>query len=465
MLKQKNADCAGGLQGAERAEGEERRMEKGPVTVIGAGLAGCEAAHYLARHEFSVRLYDCKPNKFTPAHSSKNLAELVCSNSLKSNDVYGNACGLLKEEMRLLGSLVIEAADATRVPAGGALAVDRDKFSAYVTEKIAHEANIELVCKEETALPQGPAVVATGPLTFGPLAEDIAKKLGGCLAFYDAAAPIVSAESIDLSKTFTADRYGKGEGDYINCPMNREEYEAFYEALVHAERALVHDFDKREIFEGCMPVEVMAARGKDTLRFGMLKPVGLYDGNGKRPYAVLQLRRENAEGTAYNLVGFQTNLKFPEQKRVFSMIPALQNAEFLRYGVMHRNTFLRSPEVLSADYSLKTDPLLFFAGQITGVEGYVESAGSGLMAAAALALKLRGQPPEAWDGETVLGALAGYVAAPNADFQPMNANYGILRPLGEPVRDKALKKRLLGERSLARVRAAARSIEQKLSRR
>ena len=462
VLKTKTPNRADGLQGAERAEGEERRMGKGLVTVIGAGLAGCEAAHYLARHGFSVRLYDCKPNKFTPAHSSKNLAELVCSNSLKSGDVWGNACGLLKEEMRLLGSLVMEAADATKVPAGGALAVDREAFSAYITEKIRSDPSIEYVPEEVKELPQGYAIVATGPLTLDALAEDIRKKLGGALHFYDAAAPIVSAESIDYSRTFTADRYGKGEGDYVNCPMNKEEYEAFVEALVSAERAVAHEFEKGEIFEGCMPVEVMAARGRDTLRFGMLKPVGLYDENGKRPYAVLQLRKENVAGTAYNLVGFQTNLKFPEQKRVFSMIPALKNAEFLRYGVMHRNTYLDSPKILSADLSLKTDGTVFFAGQMTGVEGYVESADSGILAAMNCALKMRGYAPAAWDCGTVSGALAHHVCAETDNFQPMNANYGILSPLGLNVRDKALKKRMLAERALEKVRENAADAEDKL---
>lgn len=424
------------------------------VTVVGAGLAGCEAAYFLARHGIRVRLIECKPQKFTPAHSESAFAELVCSNSLKSNDVFGNACGLLKEEMRVLGSLVIEAADATRVPAGGALAVDRTAFSAYITQKICAEPNIEVVCEEVKSIPQGWAIVATGPLTLSPLAEDIAAKMGGNLYFYDAAAPIVSAASIDFSKTFTADRYGKGEGDYVNCPMDKETYEAFVEALVTAERALVHEFDKRDVFEGCMPVEIMASRGKDTLRFGMLKPVGLYDADGKRPYAVLQLRKENAAGTAYNLVGFQTNLKFPEQRRVFCMIPALHNAEFLRYGVMHRNTFLNAPRVLNADYSWKEDGTVFFAGQMTGVEGYVESADSGLVAAINLALKLREQSPVAWSDETVSGALCAHIAAPSENFQPMNANYGILRPLAQNVRDKALKKRLFAERALEKVRAA-----------
>ena len=434
-------------------------MPKESVTVIGAGLAGCEAAHFLATHGMRVRLVDCKPKKFTPAHTDARYAELVCSNSLKSDDVYGNACGLLKQEMRLLGSLIVEAADATRVPAGGALAVDREKFAEYVTRKIFENADIECVCEEAEHIPAGPCIVATGPLTTGPLAADIEARLGGNLAFYDAAAPIVAADSVDFSKAFTADRYGKGEGDYVNCPMNKEEYEAFVDALTGAERAIAHSFERGEIFEGCMPVEVMASRGRDTLRFGMMKPVGLYNADGKRPYAVLQLRRENAEGTAYNLVGFQTNLKFPEQKRVFSMIPALHNAEFLRYGVMHRNTFLNAPKVLARDYSLKEDGAVFFAGQITGVEGYVESADSGLVAAINCLRKCRGLSPVEWDAETVSGALACHVSAPNENFQPMNANYGILRPLAENVRDKAKKKRLFAERALEKIDSIARELE------
>ena len=428
------------------------------VTVVGGGLAGCDAAYYLARHGIRVRLIDCKPAAYSPAHASAGYAELVCSNSLKSADVYGNACGLLKEEMRLLGSLVIEAADSTRVPAGGALAVDREAFSAYVTDALRAHPNIECVCEEVRAIPQGDCIVATGPLTLDALAADIRQKTGGALYFYDAAAPIVSAQSIDRSKTFTADRYGKGDGDYLNCPLNKEEYEAFVDALAGAERALVREFDKRDVFEGCMPVEIMASRGKDTLRFGMMKPVGLYDGQGKRPYAVVQLRKENCAGTAYNLVGFQTNLKFGEQKRVFSLIPALRNAEYLRYGVMHRNTFLNSPQVLEADHTLRGSGV-YFAGQITGVEGYVESADSGLVAAVNCALRLAGAPPAAWDDTTVTGALARYVCTPNADFQPMNANYGILRPLGEEVRDKSLKKRKYAERALANMRALCDQIE------
>ncbi len=437
-------------------------MEELTVRVIGGGLAGSEAAYFLARHGFLVELCDMKPQKFTPAHADKNFAELVCSNSLKSNDVYGNACGLLKEEMRLLSSLVIEAADATKVPAGGALAVDRHAFSSYVTQKLKSCKNIAFVSREETKIPASRAVIATGPLTSDALAAAIAEKFGEELFFYDAAAPIVSAESIDLDKTFTADRYGRGEGDYVNCPLTKEEYETFVEALCGAERALVRDFDKRDVFEGCMPVEIMASRGKDTLRFGMLKPVGLYGKDGRRPYAVLQLRKENAAGTAYNLVGCQTNLKFGEQKRVFSLIPALKNAEFLRYGVMHRNTFLNSPHILNADFSLKGADTVFFAGQMTGVEGYVESAASGLFAALNLAMKLKGAEPFPADGRTVIGALAGYVAAPNEDFQPMNANYGILRPLEEEIRDKARKKRAYAERSLEIVRGIARRAEEVL---
>ena len=438
-------------------------MAENEVTIVGAGLAGCEAAYYLASRGIRVRLTDIKPKKFTPAHSSEKLAELVCSNSLKSDDVYGNACGLLKEEMRRLGSLIIAAADATRVPAGGALAVDREAFSDYVTRAIAQSDLIEYVCEEAESIPAGYAIVATGPLTQGALAEDIQKRLGGNLAFYDAAAPIVSAQSIDFSHTFIADRYGKGCGDYVNCPLTREEYEAFVEALLGAERAQQHEFDKRDVFEGCMPVEIMAERGKDTLRFGMLKPVGLYDENGKRPYAVLQLRKENLAGTAYNLVGFQTNLKFSEQKRVFSMIPALKNAEFLRYGVMHRNTFLNGPQVLSPDSSLKEDGKVFFAGQITGVEGYVESAASGLLCGIACALKLRGKAPVSWDARTVCGALLRHISTPNADFQPMNANYGVLEPLPSPVRDKALKKRMFAERSLARIGEIAAELGRELT--
>ena len=427
-------------------------MNNARVKIIGAGLAGSDAAYFLAERGVKVELWEQKPEKRSPAHHSSDFCELVCSNSLKSDDAFGNACGLLKEEMRTLGSLVIAAADRTKVPAGGALAVDRDQFSRIVTETLKKHPNIEIVEKEAKDFPATEyTIVATGPLTSDDLAEKIAERFGGNLYFYDAAAPIVTAESIDFSKAFIGDRYGKGSGDYVNCPLNREEYEAFVEALVGAEKAVQKDFDKRDVFDGCMPVEIMAQRGTDTLRFGMLKPVGLYDAEGKRPYAVLQLRKENAEGTAYNLVGCQTNLKFPEQKRVFSMIPALAHAEFARYGVMHRNTFLNAPAVLNADYSAKEDPNLYFAGQMTGVEGYVESAASGLCAAINLFLKINGELPAAWDAETVCGALSLHVSTPRENFQPMNANYAILAPLSQNTRDKALKKRLYAERALEKI--------------
>lgn len=427
-------------------------MNNARVKIIGAGLAGSDAAYFLAERGVKVELWEQKPEKRSPAHHSSDFCELVCSNSLKSDDAFGNACGLLKEEMRTLGSLVIAAADRTKVPAGGALAVDRDQFSRIVTETLKNHPNIEIVEKEAKDFPATEyTIVATGPLTSDDLAEKIAERFGGNLYFYDAAAPIVTAESIDFSKAFIGDRYGKGSGDYVNCPLNREEYEAFVEALVGAEKAVQKDFDKRDVFDGCMPVEIMAQRGTDTLRFGMLKPVGLYDAEGKRPYAVLQLRKENAEGTAYNLVGCQTNLKFPEQKRVFPMIPALAHAEFARYGVMHRNTFLNAPAVLNADYSAKEDPNLYFAGQMTGVEGYVESAASGLCAAINLFLKIKGELPAAWDAETVCGALSLHVSTPRENFQPMNANYAILAPLSQNTRDKALKKRLYAERALEKI--------------
>ncbi|MDE6412023.1 MAG: methylenetetrahydrofolate--tRNA-(uracil(54)-C(5))-methyltransferase (FADH(2)-oxidizing) TrmFO [Clostridia bacterium] len=418
------------------------------AVVVGAGLAGSEAAYYLARKGVEVTLCEMKPKRFSPAHESENFCELVCSNSLKSNDVYGNASGLLKEEMRRLGSITLEAADQTKVPAGGALAVDREAFSTYVTEKLRAEKNIKIVTEEVTSLPQE-GIVATGPLTDGKLYEEIQKAFGKSLHFYDASAPIVSRESVDFSKTFTADRYGRGDGDYINCPLNRAEYELFVQELVSAEKATLHSFEKGEIFEGCMPVEVMASRGKDTLRFGTFKPVGLFDNDGERPYAVLQLRRENEAGTSLGLVGCQTNLKFPEQKRVFSLIPALKNAEFERYGVMHRNTFLESPEILNSDFSVKSRPMLFFAGQMTGVEGYMESAMSGLLAAVHYLRKLKGLPPVALEGTCVSGALSQYIAAKNKDFQPMNANYGILRSMG--VRDKKEKKRIYAERALQEI--------------
>ena len=418
------------------------------IPVIGAGLAGSEAAWQLAERGEQVELVEQKPVHRSPAHTSDAFCELVCSNSLKSDDVRGNACGLLKEEMRRLGSLTMEAADRTRVPAGGALAVDRDKFSAYVTQKLRQHPNIHIVCREQTSVPDA-GIVATGPLTEGALYAAIEARFGGGLHFYDATAPVVTAESVDYAATFTADRYGRGTGDYVNCPLTKEEYEAFVTELLAAEKVTLKDFEKREIFEGCMPVEVMASRGRDALRFGTFKPVGLADESGRRPYAVLQLRRENAEGSLLGLVGCQTNLKFGEQKRVFSLIPALKHAEFVRYGVMHRNTFLDAPHVLNADFSVKDAPMLFFAGQITGVEGYVESAMSGMLAGIHYWRKLHGKPPIVLSDACVMGALSRYVAAENKHFQPMNANYGILR--GLDVRDKKEKKRLMAERALGEI--------------
>ncbi len=422
------------------------------IKVIGAGLAGAEAAYYLAERGIEVDLYDIKPDEFTPAHSDKNFCELVCSNSLKGNDPYTNACGLLKEEMRVLGSLTMEAAAHTAVPAGGALAVDRESFAKYVTDKLAANKNINIICKEIREVPDEWSIIATGPLTTDALSESISNICGGQLHFYDASAPIVSRDSLDFDHCFFGDRYGKGGDDYVNCPLNKDEYDAFVRELVSAERAVLHEFEKREIFEGCMPVEVMAARGEQSLRFANLKPVGLRDKDGNRFYAVLQLRKENAEGTAYNLVGCQTNLKWGEQKRVFSMIPALKNADFLRYGVMHRNTFIDSPRCLNIDFSLKGNESLFFAGQITGVEGYVESAASGLLAAINLYQKLQGGDLSVPDNTTVLGALSAHISAPNENFQPMNANFGILKPLNEIVRDKKRRYALLAERAIENIK-------------
>ncbi len=423
------------------------------IKIIGAGLAGCEAAYYLAKHGFKVELYDIKPNSFTPAHKSENFGELVCSNSLKGSDPYSNACGLLKEEMRIIGSLMMEAAEYSKIPAGGALAVDRDKFSEYITDKIKAEDNITIISEEVKKVPEGPCIVATGPLTTDALSEDICALLGGDnLHFYDASAPIVARDSVDMSCAFFGDRYGKGGDDYLNCPLDKDTYIQFVYELTHAERTILHDFEKGEIFEGCMPLEVMASRGEDTLRYGPFKPVGLRDENGNKFYAVLQLRKENEFGTAYNLVGCQTNLKFGEQKRVFSLIPALKNAEFLRYGVMHRNTFINSPKALEADFSLKGQPLVFFAGQMTGVEGYVESAASGLLAAVHMARKLSGKeviiPPQT----TVLGALSAHISGANENFQPMNANFGILKSSETPIRDKKQRYAYVAQRALDDVR-------------
>lgn len=423
------------------------------VKVIGAGLAGSEAANYLAGRGVEVVLYDIKPKSFTPAHSDKNFCELVCSNSLKGKDPYSNACGLLKEEMRLFGSLTMEAAEATSVPAGGALAVDRDDFASFVTEKIKQNRNISVVCKEVEKVPEGWCIVATGPLTTDKLSGSISSICGGQLHFYDASAPIISRESIDFDRAFFGDRYGKGGDDYVNCPLTKEEYETFVKELLAAEKAVLHDFEKREIFEGCMPLEVMASRGAESLRYANFKPVGLKDKDGNRFYAVLQLRKENIGGTAYNLVGCQTNLKWGEQKRVFSLIPALKNAEFLRYGVMHRNTFINSPTCLNADFSLKTNPQVFFAGQITGVEGYVESAASGLLAAVHMYEKLQGRAPKIPDNTTVLGALSAHISGSTENFQPMNANFGILKPAEKLIKDKKQRYAYLARRAIDDIKA------------
>lgn len=424
------------------------------IKVIGAGLAGCEAAWQIANRGIAVELYEMKPNKKTPAHHSNDFAELVCSNSLKAARV-ASAAGLLKEEMRNLNSLLLSCADKCSVSAGGALAVNRDDFSAMVTEKIKSHPNITVIEQEINELPtDGICVIATGPLTSDTLADNIKEKFGGALSFFDAAAPIVTAESIDFESAFFASRYDKGSGDdYINCPMNKEEYELFHTELVNAERAPLKDFDVQnpKVYEGCMPIEVMAQRGADTIRFGPMKPVGLRDPKtGHRPWAVLQLRKENNEGTLYNLVGFQTNLKFPEQKRVFSLIPALKNAEFVRYGVMHRNTFINSPQLLNSDFSLKENKSIFFAGQITGVEGYMESGCSGLMAGTNAARLYKGIDTVTLPEFTMIGSLSAYISNPTVtNFQPMGANIGILPQLDEKIRDKKLKAEKHAERSLA----------------
>ena len=429
------------------------------VRVIGAGLAGCEAAWQLAERGVETELYEMKPARFSPAHHSENLAELVCSNSLKA-DRLESACGLLKEEMRRMGSLLVPCALACRVPAGGALAVDRAAFSGAVTARITSHPLIRLRREEVVRIPEdGISVIATGPLTSDALAEQIRRLCGGSLSFYDAAAPIVTAESLVRERIFSASRYGHGESDaYLNCPMNKEEYGRFYEELLAAERAPLHGFDAADpkVYEGCMPVEIMAARGPDTLRFGPMKPVGLQDPHtGHRPWAVLQLRREDADGRLYNLVGFQTNLKFGEQKRVFGMIPGLEHAEFIRYGVMHRNTFLDSPSVLSADYSVRRRPNLFFAGQITGVEGYMESASSGIVAGINAARRAAGQRPFLPPETTMTGALCRYAAnGGKGPFQPMGANFGILPPLPEKIRCKQERYAALAARALADLASA-----------
>ena len=421
------------------------------VKVIGAGLAGSEAAWQLAQRGIQVELYEMKPEKMTPAHHSADFAELVCSNSLRG-DRLENAVGLLKEELRRCGSLIMACADATRVEAGGALAVDRYGFSALVTEKIRSHPNIRVIPGEVTEIPEGPVIVATGPLTSDALSEAIHAYFGGAdyMNFFDAAAPLVAADSIDMDQAWFASRYDRGTADYVNCAMDQVQYTAFVEALRTAEEAPVHGFEDSMVFEGCMPVEVMARRGEDTLRYGPLKPVGLKDPRtGREPYAVVQLRKDNAAGTVYNLVGFQTHLKFPEQKRVFSMIPALRNAEFVRYGVMHRNTFLNSPKLLDRYYADRRNPLVAFAGQMTGVEGYVESTASGLLCALAMAAKVQNTPLPDFPRETAIGALAWYISEGSVgEFQPMNVNFGIISPLGYRIKGKANKNLAIANRAL-----------------
>ena len=428
------------------------------IKILGAGLAGCEAALWLANQGVQVHLYEQKPLHFSPAHQKEGFAELICSNSLKAERL-DSASGLLKEEMRLMGSSLLGCAEKTRVAAGGALAVDRDAFSQEVTQLVENHPNITLHRQRVEQIDErAPVLVATGPLTDGPLAADIQRLIGGqSLSFYDAAAPIVTAESLDMQKVFAASRYGRGEADYLNCPFNKAEYEAFYEALSTAERAPLHDFDadgNLTVYEGCMPIEVMAGRGPDTMRFGPLRPVGLTDPRtGHRPWANVQLRSENRQNTMYNLVGFQTNLKFGEQKRVFSLIPGLEHAEFVRYGVMHRNTFLNSPKLMAENLALKAHPNVWFAGQITGFEGYMESAACGLLAARSILAALEGKTMTPPPADTMCGALIRYITSENKDFQPMGSNMGILPPLETHIRDKRERYAALAERAVADMKA------------
>ena len=424
-------------------------MSTSTVTIVGAGLAGSEAAWQLAKRGIPVRLIEMKPGRYSPAHKYPGFAELVCSNSLKAEHL-SNASGLLKAELRAMDSLILKCAEASRVPAGGALAVDREQFSDRVTAALAGHPLVEIERGVVSELPDSPAIVATGPLTDPALTDAISARTGvGALNFFDAAAPIVTAESLDMTKVFRASRYGRGSDDYLNCPMTEAEYNAFYDALTGAELAELHDFEKKLVFEGCLAVEILAARGRQTLAFGPLKPVGLTDPRtGREPYAVVQLRQENVQGTLYNLVGFQTRLKWGEQKRVFGMIPGLEHAEFVRYGVMHRNTYLNGPAVLDRNYAIKGDPLLRFAGQLTGVEGYMESTASGLTAAVALAKALAGQPEPDFTGRTLLGALERHVRTPSANFQPMNANFGILDALPYRVRGKKNRYEKLSEAAI-----------------
>lgn len=428
-----------------------QKVKNKEITVIGGGLAGCEAAWHIANSGYKVKLYEMKPVKYSAAHESENLAELVCSNSLKADRI-SSAAGLLKAEMEILGSITIEAAKQTRVPAGGALAVDRHKFSALVTEKIDSCENIDVIREEVTEIPSSNIVIiAAGPLVSQALSMKIGELTGNFLSFYDAAAPIIEFDSINMDKAFIQSRYDRGGDDYINCPMNKDEYEAFYHELVNAEIAEIHSFDKRKgVYEGCMPIEIMAKRGADTIRFGPMKPVGLRDPlTGHRPWAVLQLRKENVQGSMYNMVGFQTNLKFGEQKRVFSMIPALENAEFVRYGVMHRNTFINSPTVLDKNYSLLSNRNIFFAGQITGVEGYMESAMSGILAGINAVRFLEEKEAFILPDITMMGALTAYITDRNIkDFQPMGASFGLLPPSEDRIRDKKERYETLALRSL-----------------
>lgn len=444
-------------------------MNKEEVIVIGAGLAGVEAAFTLAEGGASVKLYEMKPKKFSPAHKYNGFAELVCSNSLKADRVE-SAAGMLKEEMRMLGSITMESAEENRVSAGGALAVDRERFSDYITERIKSHPNIEVLSEEVKEIPLDKnVIIATGPLTSDSLAESIRALCGDCLYFHDAAAPIVTYESLDKNKVFLASRYGKGEADYINCPMNKEEYSAFYNELISAESAELKEFEKDsvdngneklkskvkfKVYEGCMPIEVLAKRGEDTMRFGPLKPVGLTDpSTGKRPYAVVQLRAENRDGTLYNIVGFQTNLKFGEQKRVFSLIPGLENADFMRYGVMHRNTFINSPKLLTEHFNMREHENIFFAGQITGVEGYIESAASGILAGKNMLRRLQGKDLISLPRESMLGALSKYISDETVvNFQPMGSNMGILPPLDERIKDKKERYKQIAERGLDELR-------------
>lgn len=423
------------------------------INIIGAGLAGCEAAWQIAQRGIKVNLYDMKPSKFSPAHKNKNLCELVCSNSFKADRI-DSAAGLLKEELRLLNSLVIKCADKCRVPAGGALAVDREKFSAMVTEKILSHPLINFISREVEKIPrENITIIAAGPLASESISNDISELCSGELSFFDAAAPILTAESIDMNEAFFQSRYDKGDGnDYLNCPLSEEEYKEFYEALISAERAPIHGFDIADpkVYEGCMPVEVMAGRGIDTLRFGPMKPVGLRNPKtGKRPFAVIQLRKEDSEGTLYNMVGFQTNLKFGEQRKVFSKVPALKNLEIIRYGVMHRNTFIDSPRLLNSDYSMRENKNLFFAGQITGVEGYMESVSSGLISGINAARRVLNQEPFSMPKITVIGALSNYISDEGIlNFQPMGANFGIISPLNEVIKDKKMRYNEFASRSV-----------------